>query len=152
MADKGWLKEPKRIDEFTGTEIGDDSEDVAREILADLSFGPGGKATADPTPGFRGVEYSNHPWRHEAAKKAFTLAKKFGDPQPLFRAGYRILPLKADWDPHRIKFPIGAAENYGWVSQEWRPHMSAAASYVFIGADALDTEVAKQVREALKSL
>ena len=152
MADKGWLKDPKRIDEFGGTEIGDNAENVAQEILADLSFGPGAKLTADPTPGFRGIQYNNCPWRHEAAKKAFTFAKKFGDPQPLFHAGYRLLPCKADWDPHRIKFPIGAAENYGWVSPEWRPHLSAAASYVFIGADALDTDLAKQVREAVRKL
>jgi hypothetical protein len=59
---------------------------------------------------------------------------------------------QADWDPHGIKFPIGAAESYGWVSSEWRPHMLAAASYVFLGADALDTDLTKQVREALRRL
>ncbi len=152
MADKGWLKQPKRIDEFVGSKIADKPEEAAKEILAELSFGAGGKATPDPTPGFRGIEYNSLAWRHVAASKAVTFAKKFPDAQPLMGAAYRILPLKADWDPHRIKFPVGACENYAWVSPEWRPHMLAAASYVFIGADALDTEVAKQVREAVKKL
>jgi hypothetical protein len=152
MADKGWLKQPKRIDTIVGSKIADKHEEAAKEILAQLSFGPGGKPSPDPTPGFRGVEHNNPAWRHEAASKAFTFAKKFSDAQPLVRAAYRILPLKADWDPHRIKFPIGACENYGWASPEWRPHLLAAASYVFLGADALDTDVAKQAREALGKL
>jgi hypothetical protein len=65
----------------------------------------------------------------------------------LVRAAYRLLPRKADWDPHRIKFPIAAWENWHWVSPAWRPHMLAVASCFFIGADALDTDLAKQIRE-----
>ena len=42
--------------------------------------------------------------------------------------------------------------NTAWVSAEWRPHMLAAASYSFIGADALDTDVANQAREAMRKL
>jgi len=63
-----------------------------------------------------------------------------------------LLPLKADWDPHRIKFPIAAWENWGWVSPEWQPHLLAAASYSFVGADAPDSDLAKQVREAVRDL
>lgn len=152
MADKGWLKEPKQITDIAGAQIPDKPEDAALEILAHLSFGPDAKPAADPIPGFRGIEFQSSPWRHDAARKAFAYAQKFPDAQPLIRAACRLLPLKADWDPHRIKFPVAAWENCGWVSPEWRPHMLAAASYVFIGADALDTDLAKQVREAVRGL
>src|SRR5262245_3335144 len=152
MADKGWLKDPKDITDLAGAKIPDKPEEPVESILADLSFGPGGKPGPDPTPGFRGVDYNNPPWRHDAARRAFAFAKKFPDPHYLVRAAYRLLPLKADWDPHRIKFPIAAWENVGWVSPEWRPHMLAAASYVFLGADARDTEVATQAREAIRKL
>jgi hypothetical protein len=152
MADKGWLKEPKRIDDLAGLKIRDTPEAASGEILAQLSFGPGGKPTADPTPGFRGIGFNHCAWRDDAARRAFSYAKRFPDPQPLVRAAYRLLPLKADWDPHRIKFPVGAWENYQWVSPEWRPHLLAAASYVFLGADALDTDLTKQVRAALRKL
>jgi hypothetical protein len=150
MADKGWLKEPRRIDELTAAKVPDTPEAAAREVLAELSFGPGGKPTADPTPGFRRVQYHDSPWRHEAARKAFAFAKRFPDVRPLVQAAYRVLPPKADWDLHRIKFPVAAWENCGWVSPEWRPHLLAAASYVFLGADALDTDVAKLVHRAVR--
>jgi hypothetical protein len=152
MADKGWLETPRSITELAGAEIPDRPEEAVEEILAQLSFGPGGKPTPDPIPGFRGIQHQNSPWRHEAAKKAFAFARKFPDSQPLIRAAYRLLPLKADWDPHRIEFPVAAWENCHWVSPEWRPHLVAAASYVFVGADALDTGLAKQLREAVRSL
>jgi hypothetical protein len=152
MADKGWLKEPKQITELVGDEIPGDPDAAVDEILAQLSFGSDGKPTADPTPGFRGVEFNDPSWRHAAARRAFTFAQQFPGSQALTRAAFRLLPLKADWDPHRIKFPIAASENHGWVSAEWRPHMLAAASYVFLGKDALDTDLAKQVSEALRSV
>ena len=152
MADKGWLKEPRQITEIVGAQIADDPQEATEDILAQLSFGPGSKPTSDPIPGFRGIDYQNSPWRHDAASKAFTFARKFPDSQALVRAAYRLLPLKADWDPHRVKFPVAAWENCAWVSPEWRPHMLAAASYVFIGTDALDTDIAKQLREAVRSL
>jgi hypothetical protein len=152
MADKGWLRQPRSITDLVGSEIPDSPGRATEQILAHLSFGPGGKPTRDPTPGFRGIEYNDCAWRHEAARQAFTYARKFADAQLLVREAYRLLPLKADWDPHRVKFPVGACENYHWVSPDWRPHMLAAASYVFLGADALDTDVAKQVREATRKL
>jgi hypothetical protein len=152
MADKDWLRDPKSILDLNEAKIPDDPERAAEEVLAELSFGPGGKPTADPLPGYGGVAHNNAPWRHEAAARAFAFAQKFPDPQPLIRAAYRLLPLKATWDPHRIKFPVAAWENCGWVSPEWRPHLLAAASYVFAGADALDTPLAKEVREAVQKL
>jgi hypothetical protein len=60
-----------------------------------------------------------------------------------------LLPAKADGDPHRIKFAVAMFENYRWVSPTWRPHLAAAASYSFLGADAPDTQTIHQVREAL---
>ncbi|HZL89322.1 MAG TPA: hypothetical protein VFB96_13170 [Pirellulaceae bacterium] len=152
MADKDWLREPRQITELAGAKISDKPEDAAAEILAHLSFGAGGTPAADPTPGFRGIEHNNLPWRHEAASKAFAFAEKFKAPEPLVRAAWRLLPLKADWDPHRIKFPIAAWENCGWVSATWRPHLVAAASYVFLGADALDTDLTRQIRQTVEQL
>lgn len=152
MADKGWLIEPVQITEMSGGEVADDADAAAQEILAHLSFGAGGAATADPIPGFRGLKHNKQLWRQEAASKGFAFAQKFANAQPLVRSAFRLLPLKADWDPHRVKFPIAAWENCGWVSPEWRPHMVAAACHVFLGADALDTDLARQVREAVQSL
>lgn len=148
---KGWLREPKQINELAETKIPDRQDEAIEEILAHLSFGPG-NPTSDPVQGIKGSEFSSQSWRHEAASKVFAFAKRFSNPQPMLRAANRLLPLKADWDPHRIKFPIAAAENIGWVSPQWRPHMLAAASYSFIGADALDTDLAKQVRDAARGL
>jgi hypothetical protein len=148
---KGWLREPKQINELAEAKIPDRQDEAIDEILAHLSFGPG-NPTPDPVQGIKGLEFNSQPWRHEAASKVFALAKRFSDPQALLRAAYRLLPRKADWDPHRIKFPIAAAENIGWVSPQWRPHMLAAASYSWIGADALDTDVANEVREAVRKV
>ena len=117
-----------------------------------LSFGPNGTPAADPTPGFRGIQHNNLAWRHDAASKAYSFADKFPAAQPLIRAAYRLLPLKADWEPHRIKLPMAAWKNFGWVSAAWRPHLLAAASYVFLGSDALDTDLAKEVRQAVEKL
>jgi hypothetical protein len=148
---KNWLREPTQINELAAAKIPDRPDEAIEEILAHLSFGPG-NPTSDPVQGIKGQEFNSQPWRHEAAGKVFAFHKKHGDAGSLVRAAYRLLPLKADWDPHRIKFPIAAAENIGWVSPPWRPHLLAAASYSFLGADALDTDLAKQVREAVPGL
>ena len=152
LARKGWLKEPVSITELPAADVPERPADAIDAILAHLSFGPGGKPTADPVPGWKGTAANRQPWRLDAASKVFAFARRFGDPQPLWQAAYRLLPFKADWDPHRIKFPVAARENCGWVSTEWRPHMLAAASCSFLGADAPDTELAKQLREALRGL
>ncbi len=152
LARNGWLKEPKQITEIVGGKIPERPDEAVEEILAHLSFGPGGKPTADPVQGLKGPKFNSQPWRHEGASRVFSFAKQFADQQPLVREAFRLLPLKADRDAHRIKFPVAAWENCGWVSPEWQPHMVAAASYSFIGADALDTDVAKQAREAVRTL
>jgi hypothetical protein len=148
MADKNWLKEAKQINEIEAAKISDNPNEAVEEILAHLSFGPGGKPSPDPFQGGKGSDYFCPPWRYEAATKVFAFAQKFGAGKIIHEA-FRLLPVKADFDAHRIKFPIAAWENCGWVSPEWWPHMVAAASYSFLGADALDTDVAKQVREAM---
>jgi hypothetical protein len=150
LARKGWLREPRQIVDLKETGIADTPETAIEEMLAHLSFGPGGNPAADPFQGTKGPDFNNQPWRHEAASKAF--ARKFPASPLLVRAAHRLLPLKADWDPHRIKFPIAAWENWSWANPEWRPHMLAAASYWFVGADAPDTELANQVREAIRNL
>jgi hypothetical protein len=38
------------------------------------------------------------------------------------------------------------------VSAAWRPHLLAAASYVFLGADALDTDLTRQIRQTIEKL
>jgi hypothetical protein len=109
-----------------------------------------GKPASDLLPGKNGIAHNNLPWRHAADTKVFSLAERHSDPLPLVRAAQRLLPVKASWDPHRIKFPLAAWENVGWVSPAWRPHMLAAASYFFLGADSLDSDFEKQVRETVR--
>ena len=152
MARKGWLREAKRITDLEADEIPTDPARAAELILRDTSFGPGGKPTENAIPGWKGLEFNNQPWRFTAARRAFAFARQFPGSRVLFQQASRLLPLKADWDPHRIKFPVAAFENVTWVSPTWRPHLSAAASYSFLGADALDTPLARQVRETLEAL
>lgn len=149
---KGWLREPRLILELAEAGIPATPEAAVEDLLAHLSYGPGGATSPDPFQGTKGPDFNSQSWRHEGASKAFAFGRKFPTAQPLIRAAHRLLPLKADWDPHRIKFPIAAWENCGWVSPEWRPHLLAAASYSFVGTDAPDTELAKQVREVVRGL
>ena len=41
-------------------------------------------------------------------QKVFTFTQQFAGQQLLLREAFRLLPLKADFDAHRIKFPIAA--------------------------------------------
>lgn len=152
LARKGWLKEAKQITEIEAIDIPERQETAIEDILSQLSFGASERPTPDAIPGWKGAQFNHQPWRDEAARKVFAFASRFSDSQRLVLEAFRLLPLKADWDPHRIKFPLAAWENVGWVSSAWRPHLLAAASYSFLGADALDTDLAKQVREALRRL
>ena len=152
MAAKGWLREPKRITELQGEPIPDDPQAAAQQILRDASYGPGGKPTENPIPGWKGLDFNNQPWRYHAAQRSFTFARRFPASRALIQAASRLLPVKADWDPHRIKFPVAAFENIGWVSPEWRAHMVAAASYAFLGADALDSPLAVRIGQTLRDL
>jgi hypothetical protein len=88
----------------------------------------------------------------EAAVRSFAFAKKWPDSGVLRLAAGRLLPLKANWDPHKIKFPVAIFEDCGQVSPEWRPAMAAAASCSFMGPDRPDSPVVYQVREALRKL
>lgn len=47
---------------------------------------------------------------------------------------------------------VRAWKNWGWVNQGWQSHMLAAAFYSFVGADAPDTDLTKQVRETVRNL
>jgi hypothetical protein len=60
--------------------------------------------------------------------------------------------MKASWNPHDIKFPVAMFEDYDLVSPEWRPHRLAATTFSFLGTGEPDTELMKQVREALRKL
>lgn len=151
MAQSGWLRDAKDITALAAGKTNDRLESVAADILSKLSHGghDHGSGTTSPVPGWHGLQYNDQPWRHAAAGRAFALAQREGGAATLFRAAARLLPAKADGDPHRIKFPTAMFENYRWVSRAWRPHLAAAASYSFLGADAPDTTTIRQIREAV---
>jgi hypothetical protein len=149
MANSGWLREATDITSLSAAEA--DADRTAAEILATLSHGglDHGPANISPVPGWHGLQYNNQPWRHAAAQKAFALARRDGGAEALFRTAARLLPAKADTDPHRIKFAVAMFENYRWVSPRWRPHLAAAAVYSFLGQDAPDTATIRQVRDVM---
>ena len=86
-------------------------------------------------PGWKGGAFNNAPWRRNAAAPAFALAQDESSVSVLFRSAARLLPAKADTDPHRIKFATAMFENYQLVSPEWRPHLAGAATFSFLGAE-----------------
>jgi hypothetical protein len=126
---KGGLKVTTDVTQLAGAEVGDDPEAAAEEILALCSTRP-----------------------QEAAARSFAFAQKWPDSGVLRRAAGRLLPLKVNWDPHKIKFPVAIFEDCEQVSPEWRPAMTAAASCSFQGSDRPDSPVVYQVREALRKL
>jgi hypothetical protein len=150
----GWPRDHKDITGLKAGEIPGRPEAAAEEILAPLSMGTGaGRAKImHPVPGWHGGERNVQPWRYEAAGKALAFARRYPDSDALIRAAARLVAAKADGDPHRVKFPIAMLENLGWVSTAWRPSMLAAATYSFLGADAPDTDVVRQAREAVRKL
>jgi hypothetical protein len=88
----------------------------------------------------------------EAVRKGFAFGRRHPGSDALRRAGGRLLPLKASWDPHNLKFPVAMFEKHEWVSPEWRPHLLAATILSFPGPDSDDNPVVYQVREALRKL
>ncbi len=149
----GWPKDHKDILTLEASAVPNRPEAAAEEILATLSNGTGpGRANAvDAVPGWHGGERNVQPWRYEAAGKALGFARRFPGSEALRQAAVRLVTAKADGDPHRVKFPVAMLENLGWVSEPWRPAMLAAATYSFLGADAPDTDVVKQAREAVRN-
>jgi hypothetical protein len=129
LQNKGLLAGKQAITEVVRAEIPDRPEAAAEQVLA---------------------LRSSHP--HEAAAQAFAFARRWPDAQVLLRAAGRLLPLKASWDPHDLKFPVAMFEDYGQVSPPWRPHKLAAAVFSFQGSDRPDTAVIQLVREALRKL
>jgi hypothetical protein len=149
MATKGWLKDSTDITTWEA-EKRERPETVTAEVLATLSHGgiDHGKNNGSPVPGWFGTTYNNQTWRHAAARRAFGVALHDGGAGLLFQTAARLLPAKADTDPHRIKFATAMFQNYRWVSRPWQPHLAAAASYSFLGADAPDTTTIQQIRRA----
>jgi hypothetical protein len=145
-----WPKDHKDITALTAGKVPDKPDAAAEEILATLSGG--GKPCDHPVPGWHGLARNDQPWRYEAAGKALAFAEIHPDSDALIRTAARLIAHKADGDPHRMKFPVAMVENVGWVSKGWRPHLLAAATYSFLGADAPDTVVVKQARDALRQL
>jgi hypothetical protein len=152
MAEHNWFKDSIDITSLKGAKIATDKHEVAQNILESLSHGgiDHGDGNKSPVPGWHGVSYNNQPWRRIAADQAFALARQQGGAQMLFGLAARVLTSKADGDPHRIKFATAMFENYHWVSPLWRPHLVAAATYSFLGADAPDTPTIQRAREAIK--
>jgi hypothetical protein len=151
MAEQGWFKDEVDLTTLAQEPIAEATEDASREILATLSHGGLGRDRSgnSPVPGWHGLSYNHQPWRRVAAQQAFALAQRQDGTETLFRMAARLLPAKADGDPHRIKFATAMFENHRWVSQPWRPHLVAAASYSFLGADALDTPTIQRVRKKM---
>jgi hypothetical protein len=125
----GILKAKESVLDITAADIADRPAAVADDVLAARS--------------------SN---AYEAVRKAFAFAKRFPDSDALRRTAARLLPLKATADPHDIKFPIAMFEKHDWVSAEWRPHMAAAAAVTYLGSDRPDSDLMKNVREAVRKL
>jgi hypothetical protein len=125
----GILRAKETVLDITAAEIQDKPAAVADEILAARS--------------------SN---AREAIRKAFAFAKRFPDSDVVRRLATRLLPLKATADPHDIKFPVAMFEKEQWVNPEWRPHMAAAAAVSFLGSDTPDSDLMKNVREAVRKL
>jgi len=138
------VKTPRVITALTPLEVAETDREAVHEILSSLSLG--GRATVTG-----GIDYRNQDWRHEAARKAFRFAERFPDSDLLVSAALRVLPAKAGWDVHQIKFPVAMAQNYRWISPAWRRHYLAQASYSFLGADAPDSSMIVQLRAALKN-
>jgi hypothetical protein len=154
MAEQGWLKVSIDITSLASAKIAADNREVAQNILENLSHGgmDHGEASRSPVPGWHGLSYNYQPWRREAADQAFALAHEQGGTQILFELAARMLVSKADGDPHRIKFATAMFENYQTTSPAWRPHLAAAATYSFLGADAPETSTIVRAREAIKRL
>jgi hypothetical protein len=151
MAASGWLKQTLDITNLTGEQVSGPPELVAADILSNLSHGGRnhGAANLSPVPNWHGLAHNHQPWRQVAAEKAFALAHQEQGTEVLFRSAARLLPAKADSDPHRVKFPTAMFENYRWASSSWRPHLVAAATYSFLGADAPDTPTIRSIREGI---
>jgi hypothetical protein len=151
LADKKWLNESIDITALTAEHNAGKTEELAAGILTTLSHGgvDHGGENASAVPGWKGGAFNNAPWRRIAAARAFALAQDENNVSVLFRSAAQLLPAKADTDPHRIKFATAMFENYHLVSPEWRPHLAAAATYSFLGADAPDTPAILRIREAL---
>jgi len=153
LANKNWLGESIDITTLTAQHSAGKAEDLAAGILTTLSHGgiDHGSEKASAVPGWKGGAFNNQPWRRTAAARAFALAQADeSNVSVLFRSAARLLSVKADTDPHRIKFATAMFENYRLVSPPWRPHLAAAATYSFLGSDAPDTPAILRIREALK--
>ena len=88
----------------------------------------------------------------QAVRKGLAFGRRHPGSDVLRRSGGRLLPLKASWDPHDLKFPVAMFEKHAWVSREWRPHLTAATVLAYRGPDSDDNPVVYQVREALRKL
>jgi hypothetical protein len=126
---KGEIKETRSVTELAGADLPPTEDAAAGEILE---------------------ARRSHP--EEAMRKAFEFALRHPRSDVLRRAAARLLPLKATWNPHEIKFPIAMFEKSEWVSPEWRPHIAAVTVLALKGTDDDDMPVVHRVREALRAL
>jgi hypothetical protein len=122
------LVDPRDITALTGAKLPDKPEAAIDEILA--------TRTAKP---------------HEAGRLAFAFAQRHR-PEPLLRAARRLLPAKSSGDPHDIKFSVAIFEDLDLISPTWQPHLLAAATFSFWGSERPDSDLMKQVREAVRKL
>lgn len=126
---KGEILQPALLTEVTGAPVPDSPEAAADSILA--------LRRSDP---------------QQALKMAFTYAERFPGHEALRHQAGRLLPLKASWDPHDLKFPVAMFEKLEWINARWRPHLLAATVFSLKASDDPDMPVVHQVREVLRTL
>jgi hypothetical protein len=137
----GNLGSPVSITNLAPEEILSSGDEAAEEIVAMLTAG--GDASRGP------VVYREQPQRLDAARKALRFGEQYPGDELLFRRALRLLPAKAGWDVHQIKFPVAMLQNYRWISPAWRRHYLAQSTYSFLGSGLPDTALIQQVRAAL---
>lgn len=90
--------------------------------------------------------------RFDASLQAFAFEQRYPGNTALRRAASRLLPMKATWNPHDVKFPAAMFENCDMVSPMWRPYLVAASTASILGSDLPDNPAMHLAREALRRL
>lgn len=126
---RGNVKDTKALTDLTPADVPGAPEEAAAAVLAARS--------SDPV---------------RAARLALGFARRHPDSDALRTAACRLLPLKATWDPHDVKFPVAMLEKQGWVTPPWRPYLMAAAALSFKGSDDPDMPIVHRVRDAIRTM
>ena len=113
------------ISGMSGSDVAEDAEEGAAEILALLASDP-----------------------DRAARKAFGYAGAHSGATALVDAARSLICDKTD-EVHHLKFAAAIFEDLALVDPRWQPHMLATATYYLRGSAHPDSEVVARAREAL---